>query len=81
MITIDKMLEESFKGTYYIDFLKELFPDPNQLVKVETWGGEPTLGWHRMYDLFRDIIKCYPNFLHYLLFNKYGSTKIFRRTY
>lgn len=56
------MLEESFKGTYYIDFLKELFPNPNQLTRVETWGGEPTLGWHRMHDLFREIIGYYPNF-------------------
>lgn len=62
LIKIDKLLEESFKGDYYIQFLKEIFPNPDQLTRVETWGGEPTLGWHRMHQLFRDIINYYPNF-------------------
>lgn len=62
LVEIDKQLEESFKGDYYINFTKELFPDPNQLKKVETWGGEPTLGWHRMHNLMRQIINYYPTF-------------------
>ena len=65
LIQIDKILEESFKGDYYINFTKEIFPDPNQLTRVETWGGEPTLGWHRMHNLMHQIIENYPNFYEF----------------
>ena len=61
LIEIDKKLEISFEGDYYFDFVKEIFPDPNQLQRIETWGGEPTLGWHRMYGLMRNLIMYYPN--------------------
>lgn len=61
LVEIDKILEESFKGDYYLNFVKEIFPDINQLLRVETWGGEPTLGWHRMHDLMRNLIKLYPS--------------------
>lgn len=67
LIQIDKILEESFKGDYYINFTKEIFPDPNQLTRVETWGGEPTLGWHRMHNLMHQIIENYPNFYEFFL--------------
>lgn len=62
LMSIDKQLEESFKGDYYINFLKELFPDPKQLIRIETWGGEPSLGWHRIHTLLEEIIGYYPNF-------------------
>lgn len=65
LIQIDKILEESFKGDYYINFTKEIFPDPSQLFCVETWGGEPTLGWHRMHNLMRQLIEAYPNFCEF----------------
>lgn len=71
LVEIDKMLEESFKGDYYINFVKELFPDPYQLKKVETWGGEPTLGWHRMHNLMRDLINYYPS-----LYEFFSSTNM-----
>lgn len=61
LVEIDKILAESFDGDYYLNFTKEIFPDPNQLHRVETWGGEPTLGWHRMYRLMHDLIRHYPN--------------------
>lgn len=62
LVSIDKELEESFKGDYYINFLKEIFPNPKQLERVETWGGEPSLGWHRMHNLLAQIIDFYPAF-------------------
>ena len=62
LVSIDKELENSFKGDYYINFLKEIFPDPEQLERVETWGGEPSLGWHRMHNLLNQIINFYPKF-------------------
>ena len=40
---IDEKLAESFEGDYYINTLKKWFPNPGQLKKIETWGGEPFL--------------------------------------
>lgn len=59
---IDRILEESFKGDYYINFIKEMFPDRNQLKCLETWGGEPFLGMNRVYNLIQQLIDYYPNF-------------------
>lgn len=59
---IDQVLEESFKGDYYLNFVREIFPDPNQLKRIETWGGEPSLGWGRMHNLVDQLIINYPNF-------------------
>lgn len=62
LVKIDKILEESFKGDYYINFMKEMFPDPQQLYNIETWGGEPFMGMHRCYNLINDMIEYFPNF-------------------
>lgn len=59
---IDKILEDSFNGSYYFDYMREIFPDPKQLTRIETWGGEPSLGWHRIHHVLRDVIGYYPNF-------------------
>ena len=48
---IDKALEESFKGDYYIERIKKYFPNRGQLKRLETWGGEPFLRMDRIYPL------------------------------
>lgn len=58
---IDDMLDESFKGDYYFDFTKEIFPDPNQLRQVQIWGGEPTLRLDRCFYTIDKLIQHYPN--------------------
>lgn len=57
---IDKMLEESFQGSYYLDFAKEIFPDPNQLRSIEIWGGETFLGLERIVPTLKQLIEHYP---------------------
>lgn len=59
---IDNMLDESFKGDYYISFLKEVFPHRAQLRKIETWGGEPFLRMDRIYHTLHEVIKYYTLF-------------------
>jgi len=59
---IDDILDESFKGDYYFNFTKQMFPDPYQLKEIQTWGGEPFISMHRAYDLIENIINYYPNF-------------------
>lgn len=59
---IDDILDESFKGSYYFDFTKQMFPDPYQLREIQTWGGEPFIGMHRAYGLIESLINYYPNF-------------------
>ena len=59
---IDKELEESFKGDYYFNRIKEYFPRKDQLRQLETWGGEPFLHMDRVYPLVRQLIEYYPYF-------------------
>lgn len=59
---IDNELEESFKGDYYFNRIKEYFPRRNQLKRLETWGGEPFLHMDRVYPLVHQLIKYYPYF-------------------
>lgn len=59
---IDETLEESFKGDYYFNQIKKFFPDPYQLRKIETWGGEPFLHMERIHPTLHKIIKHYPYF-------------------
>lgn len=59
---IDLLLEQSFKDeNYYFNFTKEIFPDPNQLKRVEIWGGEPTLYFDRIFPTVKKLISYYPN--------------------
>ena len=59
---IDDLLEESFKGDYYFNRIKEYFPRPDQLKRFETWGGEPFLRMDRVYPLVHKLINYYPYF-------------------
>lgn len=61
LIEIDKLLDESFAGNYYDEFIEEMFPDPNQLTAMEFWGGEPFLGMRRVYNTVRNTLSKYPN--------------------
>ncbi len=61
LVEIDNILDESFKGDYYEKFILEMFPDPNQLKTLETWGGEPFLRMDRIYNTLERIIPKYPN--------------------
>ena len=59
---IDDVLEESFKGDYYFNRIKEYFPRKDQLKCIETWGGEPFLRMDRIYPLIHKVIDYYPCF-------------------
>lgn len=61
LVEIDRKLEESFQGDYYFDFCREVFPDPKQLRRFETWGGEPFLGMDRLHHTLRRLFEFYPN--------------------
>ena len=58
---IDKALEESFKGNYYFNRIRDYF-EKGQLVRIETWGGEPFLHMDRIYNLLDKLIQYYPYF-------------------
>lgn len=59
---IDDILDESFQGDYYIDFIREMFPRKSQLKRIETWGGEPFLRMDRIYPTLHKVIENYPFF-------------------
>lgn len=58
---IDDMLDESFQGDYYVEFTKQLFPDPQQLKEIQIWGGEPTLRLDRCFKTIEALVEHYPN--------------------
>ncbi len=62
LVKIDKALEESFKGDYYYNQLLKYFPNPTQLKRIETWGGEPFLRMERIHPLIHKVIEHYPYF-------------------
>lgn len=59
---IDAVLDESFKGDYYFNFTKRMFPDRYQLEELQIWGGEPTLRLDRCFYTVDKLIGYYPNF-------------------
>lgn len=87
--TIDDILDESFRGDYYFNYAREIFPDPKQLKEIQIWGGEPSLGYHRAYHTIEKLIPCYPeldtlmtstNFTTPNFFEEfYGLLKIFEK--
>ena len=62
LVQIDDALEESFKGDYYFNRIKEYFPQKYQLRRLATWGGEPFLHMERIYDTLHKLIEYYPYF-------------------
>lgn len=58
---IDNILDESFKGDYYFNFAKKMFPNPQQVTSMEIWGGEPTIRLDRIFYTMEKMIGHYPN--------------------
>lgn len=77
---IDDLLDESFKGDYYFNFTKKMFPDKNQLKIIQFWGGEPFLRLDRAYYTVKKVLDYYPkvyefdtstNFINEPFFNQF----------
>lgn len=64
---IDQMLEEYYQNNYFFNFMKEMFPNPNQLEKIEFWGGEPSYGLPRVADTIKNVIEYYPNLKEFMM--------------
>lgn len=73
LVAIDKMLDESFQGDYYINFMKEMFPEPEFLTRLEIWGGEPTLRLDRAFYTISQMVNYFPNF-HEIMFSTNFTT-------
>lgn len=63
---IDNALENSFASDYYFDYSKELF-EPEDLKGIHFWGGEPSMGLHRVYHLLPKFIDYYPNLEEFMM--------------
>ena len=57
---IDDILDKSFSSDYYFNYSKKIFK-PEELQEIHFWGGEPSMGLHRMYALLPKFIEYYPN--------------------
>lgn len=47
--------------------MKEIFPDPMQLKKIEMWGGEPSYGLPRAYETIRQALDYYPQLTEFMM--------------
>lgn len=65
--SIDKILVDSYKTDYYINFMKEMFPHPNQLKEIQMWGGEPSYGLPRVAKTIKDAIDYYPQLFKFMM--------------
>lgn len=60
---VDQELEESFKGDYYIDFMKEVLGDNiGNITRLDYWGAESALYLDRTFRLTEQLIDLAPNF-------------------
>lgn len=66
LIKIDKMLEESFKGDYYFNFMKDIFYK-EELTKIDFWGGEPSYGLVRAIPTIQKAIDYFPNLKEFFM--------------
>lgn len=67
LMEIDRMLEEQYKTDYFFNFMKEMFPDPQQLEKIEMWGGEPSYGLPRIEKTIKDALNYYPRLYEFMM--------------
>ena len=60
---VDDLLAESYENYQeYLDRIDKYLPNPYQLRRIETWGGEPSYGWERMIPMIHKLIETKPNF-------------------
>ena len=64
---IDDILDESFKGDYYYNFARKMFPDINQLKEMQFWGGEPSIRLDRAKYTVSKLIETYPNLSKFMM--------------
>lgn len=77
---IDAILEKSFASDYYFDYSKELF-EPEDLKMIHFWGGEPSMGLHRMYNLLPKFIEYYPNLYGFMMSTNFTIPNWFEEFY
>lgn len=59
LVSIDEILEKSYEGNYYFDFIKKMFCK-DSLQRIEFWGGEPTYGLCRAQPTVEKAIEYFP---------------------
>ena len=78
---IDNILDESFKGDYYFNFTKKMFPDKNQLKEIQIWGGEPSLKYDRAYYTIEKILDYYPKLTNFMTSTNFTTNNWFDQFY
>lgn len=66
LVSIDNMLEQSYQGDYYFNFMQEMF-EKDKLNRMEFWGGEPTYGLVRAIPTVKKALNYFPNLNHFFL--------------
>lgn len=79
---IDDILAKSFETDYYFDFTKEIFRDhPQKLKRIEFWGGEPSLGLHRMYKILPKFFNHFKNLNEFMMSTNFTTSEWFDEFY
>lgn len=66
LVKIDKILNDSYEGDYYFNFMKEMF-DQYQLSRIEFWGGEPSYGVYRALPTVEKALDFFPNLNNFFM--------------
>lgn len=80
LIKIDKILDNSFNSDYYFEFSKQIF-EQNLLEQIQFWGGEPSIGLHRVYDLLPKFIDYYPRLYEFMMSTNFTPSNWFDEFY
>lgn len=80
LVKIDKILDNSFNSDYYFEFSKQIF-EKDLLDQIQFWGGEPSIGLHRVYNLLPKFIEYYPNLHEFLMSTNFTPSNWFDEFY
>ena len=78
---IDDILARSFEGDYYFEFAKEIFTDPDKLTQISFWGGEPSMGLHRVYHLLPKFFEHFKNLNRFMMSTNFTTPEWFEEFY
>lgn len=79
---IDDILAKSFETDYYFEFAKEIFGDePERLEQISFWGGEPSLGLHRVYHLLPKFFSHFKNLNQFMMSTNFTTVEWFDEFY
>ena len=58
-----------------------MFPEPGQLTEIQFWGGEPSIGMHRFYNLLPSFVNHFYNLSDFMMSTNFTPENWFDEFY